>query len=178
MWSHQGTFMPQPHRDRAAWWTDNINKGAHLIMIHHKTIYFFYVFFDSLYSLFSSPRGLITCGRCPCCLSRTSPITSVSPCLWVNPPWITRGAFTRPVRVRWLTFVSTCFSFAEWRELRHGRGDLIVLRLPFFHSKQLYMRKTTMCSSAFKIRHLLPLHVPFLLLCEGIIVHYFLKPSV
>lgn len=42
------------------------------------------MFTVSLYSLYFSLRGLITCGQCPCCLSRTSPITSVSPCLWVN----------------------------------------------------------------------------------------------
>ncbi len=40
-----------------------------------------YLFTVSLYSLYFSLRGLITCGQCPCCLSRTSPITSVSPCL-------------------------------------------------------------------------------------------------
>lgn len=41
------------------------------------------LFSDSLHSSCFSPRGLITCGQCPCCLSRTSPITSVSPYLWV-----------------------------------------------------------------------------------------------
>lgn len=38
----------------------------------------------SLYSSCFSLRGLITCGQCLCCLSRTSPFTSVSPSLWVN----------------------------------------------------------------------------------------------
>lgn len=135
------------------------------------------LFSDSLYSSCFSPRGLITCGQCPCCLSRTSPITSVSPYLWVNLAPKIRGAFRRcrigfyvllgPPVCLWLIFISTCFSFAEWSELRHWRWNLVILRLPFSHSKQLCVRRKTMRPSAFTIHHVFPLWLPFLLVCDG-----------
>lgn len=58
----------------------------------------------------------------------------------------------------WLMIViSTCFSLTEWSELCHWRRNLIILRLPFSHSKQLCVRRKTMCPSAFTIRHVFPL---------------------
>lgn len=100
MWSHQGTFVPQPHRDGALWWAKYINKGTYIysynqdifpsvsstarIIILWKAVSSTATCTTCLLTVYFSLRGLITCGQCLCCLFRTSPITSVSPCLWVN----------------------------------------------------------------------------------------------
>lgn len=118
-----------------------------------------------LHSSCFSPRGLITCGQCPCCLSRTSPITSVSPYLWVC-RMLSLCCWVHLLSGDWF-FISACFSFAEWSELCHCRWNLVILRLPFPHSKQLCVRRKTMRPSAFTIHHVFPLWLPFLLFCDG-----------
>lgn len=92
-------------------------------------------FLVNSYSPSFSPRGLITCGRCPCCLSRTSPITSVSPRLWVNQELVDAAAWF----FWWVNFNPACFSSTERSELCHRRRNLVVLRLPLSHSKQLHV---------------------------------------
>lgn len=68
---------------------------------------FFILFYDVLFL-----RGLITCGLCPCCPSRTSPITSVSLCLWVN--LASKILFLSLVWINSLIFVSPFVDRVKW----------------------------------------------------------------
>lgn len=109
-----------------------------------------------------SQRGLTTCGQFPHCLSRTSLITSVSPYLWVSLSHHhdDRGV---PSQCSWLIPVFVFPSFTEWSELCQRWRLLVILRIPFPHWEQLFVRR--------KISQ--PHIFPLWLFSDGIIVHFF-----
>lgn len=137
-----------------------------LLFIKMSFSYLFWPCFSSLCLFF---RGLITCGRCLCCLSRTSPITSASPFLWVYLPKYEAPPDTVFSVIDWLKFfvcvhshceqlmiffISSCFALTEWSNLCHWRKNLIILRLPFYLPKQLHVRRKTTCPSALTVHSL------------------------
>lgn len=123
------------------------------------------LFSDSLHSSCFSPRGLITCGQCPCCLSRTSPITSVSPYLWV----CRMLSLCCWVHLLSVTDFSSPRAFHSQSEVSCATaGETSSYSDYHFLIQSSCVWDGRRCVPVpFTIHHVFPLWLPFLLFCDG-----------